>query len=102
MISLMRNIVARYILFAVMALCVASCADSASMHDKEINDAEKLMLTDADSAMAILDDIDPSSLKVDSMCAKYHYLRAFGHMRQNRSMIADSLLSAVSPISPKI
>ena len=50
------------------------------------------MQADADSAMAILDDIDPSNLKVDSLHAKYHYLLAFGHMRQNRSMIGDSLV----------
>ena len=51
------------------------------------------MQTNADSAMAILDHIDPSNLKVDSLRAKYHYLLAFGHMRQNRSMIGDSLVA---------
>lgn len=51
------------------------------------------MQTDTDSAMAILDDIDSSNLKEDSLRAKYHYLLAFGHMRQNRSMIGDSLVS---------
>ena len=80
-------------MFAVMALCVASCTDSASRYNKEINDAERLMQTNADSAMAILDVIDPSNLKVDSLRAKYHYLLAFGHMRQNRSMIGDSLVA---------
>ena len=43
--------------------------------------------------MAILDGIDPSNLKIDSLRAKYYYLHAFGHMRQNRSMIGDSLLA---------
>jgi len=51
------------------------------------------MQTSADSAMSILDDIDPSDLKADSLRARYHYLRAFGHMRQNRSMIGDSLIA---------
>ena len=51
------------------------------------------MPTDADTAMTILDGIDPSSLKEDSLRAKYHYLKAFGHMRQNRSMIGDSLVA---------
>ena len=83
---------ALYIAFAVIALCVASCTDSVFRYAKEINDAERLMQADADSAMAILDDIDPSNLKVDSLHAKYHYLLAFGHMRQNRSMIGDSLV----------
>lgn len=37
--------------------------------------------------------LTPRSLTADSMRAKYHYLRAYGHMRENRSMIADSLIS---------
>ncbi len=52
------------------------------------------MQTNADSAMAILNNIDPSYLLVDSLRAKYHYLRAFGHMCQNRSMIGDSLIAS--------
>ena len=82
-----------YVMFVVIALCVASCNDTAFRYNKEINNAERLMQTNADSAMAILDNIDPSNLKIDSLRAKYHYLLAFGHMRQNRSMIGDSLVS---------
>lgn len=82
-----------YILLGVIALCLPSCMDSASRYGKAMNDAERLLQTDTDSAMAILDDIELSNLKADSLRAKYHYLRAFGHMRQNRSMIGDSLVS---------
>ena len=87
----MRHIL--YVMLVVIALCVVSCTDTASRYNKEINNAERLMQTNADSAMAILDHIDPTNLKVDSLRAKYHYLLAFGHMRQNRSMIGDSLVS---------
>ena len=87
----MRHIL--YVMFAVIALCVVSCTDSASRYNKELNDAERLMQINCDSAMTILDNIDPSNLKIDSLRAKYHYLLAFGHMRQNRSMIGDSLVS---------
>lgn len=87
----MRHIL--YVMLVVIALCVVSCTDTASRYNKEINNAERLMETNADSAMAILDHIDPTNLKVDSLRAKYHYLLAFGHMRQNRSMIGDSLVS---------
>ena len=90
MVSLRRVL---YIVFAVVVLSVASCRDSVSRYNKEMNDAERLMSTDTDSAMRILDGIDPSSLKVDSLRARYHYLLAFGHMRQNRSMIGDSLVA---------
>ncbi|MDE7153211.1 MAG: helix-turn-helix transcriptional regulator [Muribaculaceae bacterium] len=43
--------------------------------------------------MSLLETIEPSELKVDSLRAKYHYLMAYGHMRRNRSMIGDSLIS---------
>ena len=47
----MRHIL--YVMFAVIALCVASCTDTASRYNKEINNAERLMQTNADSAMAM-------------------------------------------------
>lgn len=72
---------------------MVGCSRSASDYNSIIDDAERVSQTDADSAMAILDAIDPSDLSVDSIRAKYHYLRAWGHMRQNRSMVADSLIS---------
>ncbi len=80
-----------FIICSVIAYLFASCMNS-SIHDSPVDEAESLMTVNADSAMGILDKIDPSSLKVDSTKAKYHYLRAFGHMCQNRSMIGDSLI----------
>ena len=64
-----------------------------SDYDREIGQAEKLMENDADSALVILEAIDPSEIEVDSMKAKYYYLMAYGHMRAKRSMISDSLIS---------
>ena len=58
----MRHIL--YVMFAVIALCVASCTDTSSRYNKDINNAERLMQTNADSAMAILDHVDPTNLKV--------------------------------------
>lgn len=87
----MRNVF--YIVFAVIAVWAASCSDSVSRYNEDLNVAEKLLHSNTDSAMAILDGIDPSNLKIDSLRAKYYYLHAFGHMRQNRSMIGDSLLA---------
>ncbi len=51
------------------------------------------MWSDADSALRMLESIDPSELAEDSSRAKYHYLVAYGHMRRNRSMVGDSLIS---------
>lgn len=82
-----------YILLTVLTVSITSCSRSDSYNRSTIDEAEKVMLINADSAMAILDAIDPVDLKTDSLRAKYHYLRAFGHMRQNRSMIGDSLIA---------
>lgn len=84
----MRKII--YLLSAIVAL--ASCSKPASGPDKEISLAEHLMESNADSALAILEAIDPSDLKTDSLKAKFHYLKAFGHMKANRSMVGDSLI----------
>lgn len=78
-----------------MTVCLASCSRSMSRYDKVLDNAEDLMPTDADSAMSLLDAIDPSELTVDSLRAKYHYLKAYGHMKRNRSMIADSMITFV-------
>lgn len=85
----MRKLV--YLLLVVVAL--ASCSKSGARHDKGINQAEQLMESNPDSALAILEAIDPSDLKADSLKAKLYYLKAYGHMKRNRSMISDSLIS---------
>ncbi len=82
-----------FILLTVVAVGIVSCSRSASYYSNTLDKAETVMQTSPDSAMSILDDIDPSDLKADSLRARYHYLRAFGHMRQNRSMIGDSLIA---------
>lgn len=85
-----------YVWALVMMLAgVVACSGPMSRYDEEISRAERLMPADADSAVALLDAIDPSELTVDSLQMKYHFLRAYGHMKQNRSMIGDSLIAAV-------
>ena len=80
-----------YLLLVIVAL--ASCSKPESWHDKEISRAEDLIGNSPDSALAILEAIDPSDLKADSLKAKFYYLRAYGHVRRNRSMIEDSLIT---------
>ncbi|MDE7414113.1 MAG: LuxR C-terminal-related transcriptional regulator [Muribaculaceae bacterium] len=82
-----------YIFITFLACIISSCSKSDLQYRSILEDAEKILQINTDSAVAILDRIDPSNLKVDSLRAKYHYLLAFGHMRQNRSMIGDSLVS---------
>lgn len=87
----MRNLI--YLLAVILAFAVSSCSKSSSRHDREISDAEDIMWSNPDSALRMLESIDPSELAEDSSRAKYHYLVAYGHMRCNRSMIGDSLVS---------
>lgn len=62
-------------------------------HDTSLDKAEQLMRSNPDSALAILESIDHADIKADSLKAKLYYLKAYGHMSRNRSMIADSLIS---------
>ena len=90
----MRSVIMRKIIYLLLVIvALASCSKSESRYDKEIRQAERLMPGNPDSALAILESIDPSDLKVDSLRAKIHYLKAYGHMKRNRSMIEDSLIT---------
>lgn len=71
---------------------VVSCTHS-QQSAQIISDAERIADEYPDSALNILESIDPYDLKADSLKAKYHYLKAYGHMKRNRSMIGDSLIS---------
>lgn len=84
----MKNI----ILFLLAILAFASCSKPMSQYDRDITRAGQLMESSPDSALAILEAIDPSDLGPDSLKAKLHYLRAYGHMKANRSMVGDSLI----------
>lgn len=84
------------LLTVFIAFIVASSGVSCShsRHKEQIlSDAETLATEHPDSALAILEAIDPSDLKADSLKAKLYYLKAYGHMKRNRSMISDSLIS---------
>lgn len=77
----------------MVAVGFLSCSRSGTRQRDIIDAAETVMRTNPDSAMAMLDAIDRSELKIDSLRARYYYLQAYGHMRQNRSMIGDSLIA---------
>lgn len=81
-----------YVLAIIVVFGIASCSKPMSQYDKEIDRAEKMMRSNTDSALSMLDAIDPSELRVDSLRAKYHFLKGYAHMSRNRSMIGDSLI----------
>ncbi len=83
-----------FLIFLIIGtLCLASCSHRQSRYAEIINSAEKGFTANTDSVLALLDGIDAAELTTDSLKAKYEYLRAWGHLRQNRSMISDSLIA---------
>ena len=82
-----------YLIVTMAVGCIASCSYSGAQYNKSIDKAEDLMDINADSALSLLDAVDLSELKEDSIRAKYVYLKAYGHLKKNRSMISDSLIS---------
>lgn len=81
------------IFLMIVAVGLGSCSRTHD-HNKDIIDAaERLMQTDNDSMLSLLEQIEPAELTEDSLRAKYHYMKAWGHMRGRRSMIGDSLIS---------
>jgi len=56
-------------------------------------ETEKIATEYPDSALAILESIDPSDITADSLKAKLYYLKAYGHMSCHRSMVGDSLIT---------
>lgn len=79
-------------LATIVVLGIASCSKSKSRYNDEMDMAENIMRNNTDSALSILEAIDPSELKIDSLQAKYHFLKGYGHLKRNRSMIGDSLI----------
>ncbi len=77
----------------IASALIASCSRPMSRSNKDLDKAEKIMDVNADSALTMLDAIELSDLDIDSVRAKYIYLKAYGHIKRNRSMIADSLIS---------
>lgn len=82
-----------YLIIAVTALVIASCSKPMSQYAKDLDEIENIIAVNADSALTMLDAIELSDIDVDSLRAKHIYLKAYGHMKSNRSMIADSLIS---------
>ncbi len=80
------------VLTAILALAVLSCSESNSRYERVLDNAEQPMHNNTDSALSILETIDPSELAADSLRARYHYLKGYGHLKSNRSMIGDSLV----------
>lgn len=78
---------------AVVAAVLGACGGSAGRHARTLDDAERVVEANPDSALSLIDAIEPSELGADSLKAKYYYLLTQAHRNQNRPALADSLIS---------
>lgn len=88
---MMKNLV--FLFLIVLVEVFASCSKPMTAYDQKITLAEKLMESNPDSALTVLETIEPAELTVDSVKAKYYYVMAFAHDVQSRIAFSDSLIS---------
>lgn len=74
----------------IFAVGIISCSRSAQRW-KILSDAERIVYTYPDSAILMLEDIDPSDLKADSLKALYAVVLATANKLGDNSMVSDSL-----------
>lgn len=80
---------------ALGVLIVASVGISCSRSQRQaqiLAEAEVLVCSDPDSALALLNDIDVSDIAEDSLKALYYLLNASAHKINESSMVSDSLI----------
>ncbi len=73
----------------IAANIIVSCSRS-QQQAQILSIAESLSYDYPDSALTILDEIEPSELTVDSLKAKYHLIKASIHDNQGHLMLSDS------------
>jgi len=86
----MKNIIWIFIMGIV---CLLSCTRQQSHYNEIIDNAELVIYDNPDSALSLLESIEPIELKVDSIKAKYYYVMALAHDTQGNLMLSDSLIS---------
>lgn len=75
----------------LIVVCMVSCSKSAR-YRQILLEAERIVSAYPDSALLILDEIDPKDLKDDSIKALYAIVVGNAHKVGNNSMVADSLI----------
>jgi DNA-binding CsgD family transcriptional regulator len=83
----MKNLI---LILILVGVGMVSCSRSAR-HSKILSEAESIVSAYPDSALVILEDIDPKDLKDDSLMALYAIVVGTAHKESYNSMVADSL-----------
>ncbi|MDE6081842.1 MAG: hypothetical protein K2F70_06195, partial [Muribaculaceae bacterium] len=81
------------IFVALFAACIGVSCSKSEQYPRIISDAESIADEFPDSALALLEKVDPGELKQDSIRARYYYVLASAHDRQDRVALSDSMIS---------
>ncbi len=83
----------KYIAWIILTMIVGmiSCSRS-GQHMQTLSDSERIVYAKPDSALALMNDIEPSDLSSDSMRALYYLVTASAHKTKESSMASDSLI----------
>lgn len=77
-------------ILVLVAIGMISCSKSAQQR-QVISEAERIVYSYPDSALHLLEDIDPKNLKEDSLMGLYAIVVGTAHKVGENSMVADSL-----------
>lgn len=77
----------------ILMLGICSCIRPQSYYNGLIDSAEAILSANPDSALSMLEAIEPAELSVDSIKAKYYYVVASAHDQQGHLLLSDSLVS---------
>ena len=80
-------------IFIIATVCLLSCGRKQADYNSVIDNAESVISVNPDSALSMLDAIEPAELTVDSIKAKYYYVMALVHDQKGNLMLSDSLIN---------
>lgn len=78
-------------IFVALAFIAVSCSRS-ERYRKILADAERTVAVNPDSAMSMINVIEVSDLRPDSLRAQYYLVKASAHKANESSMASDSLV----------
>ncbi|MDE6006915.1 MAG: LuxR C-terminal-related transcriptional regulator [Muribaculaceae bacterium] len=81
------------ILAAFIAISTGIACSHSRQYSRNLSEAERIVDDYPDSALAILEFIDPVELTEDSLKAQYYYVLASAHDRESQIALSDSMIS---------
>lgn len=80
-----------FLIIITFTLISVSCSHS-ERYRQILSDAERIVYTNPDSALTLINDIESADIKTDSLKALYYLVKASIHKEKENSMASDSLV----------